>query len=99
MALESSISATIDGFYELSLQGRIHRPHWVVQLFAALSQLHVSIISGHATQEKRGEWKSRFVLDFSNSTADPKHLDYSAFSEQSSNLDRTISPKLHRFEL
>jgi len=113
MPLESSISETVDGFYELNLEGRIHRPLWVVQLFAALLQLRVSIISGHATQDKRGEWKSRFILDFSKSSFDPKHLDYSGFSEKNSNLDRTItlslkkikgspesmSPKLSSFEL
>jgi hypothetical protein len=88
MPLESSISATAEGLYEVSLQGQIHRPHWVVQLFAALLQLHVSIVSGQATQEKRGEWKSRFILDFSKSSSDPKQLDYSAFSEQNSNIDR-----------
>src|SRR5277367_6739193 len=99
MALESSISATVDGMYELSLHGRLHRPHWVVHLFAALSQQHVSIISGYATQEKRGEWKSRFILDFSNSSANPQHLDYTAFSEQTSSGDRSTLPKLSRFEL
>ncbi len=99
MALESSISSTADGLYELSLNGRLHRPHWVVHLFAALSQQHISIISGHASQEKKGEWKSRFVLDFSNSTADPKHLDYSAFAEQTPTGERPGSPKLSRFGL
>lgn len=99
MALESSISSTVEGFYELSLQGRLHRPHWVAQLFAALSQSHISIISGHATQMKGGEWTSKFLLDFSNSSADPKRLDYSAFAEQSPSGERTTTPKLSRFEV
>jgi hypothetical protein len=100
MALESSIISTVDGMHELSLQGRIHRPHWIIQLFGSLSALQVSIISGQATQEKRGEWKSRFILDFSNSSADPKHLDYAAFSEKTPSGDRSaMAPKLTRFEL
>jgi hypothetical protein len=99
MPLESSITPTLDGMYELSMQGRLHRPHWVVQLFAALSQQHVSILSGSASQEKQGEWRSRFVLDFSNSSADPKHLDYTAFSEQTAGGDRAAAPKLTRFDL
>ena len=99
MALESSISSTVEGFYELTLHGRLHRPHWVAQLFAALSQLHISIVSGQATQIKGGEWKSKFLLDFSNSSADPKRLDYTAFTEQSPSGERTTTPKLSRFEV
>jgi hypothetical protein len=99
MALESSVNTMVEGTYELSLNGRIHRPHWVVQLFAALSQLQVSIVSGYANQEKPGEWKSRFVLDFSNSSADPKHLDYTAFTEQTGSGERASAPKLTRFDL
>ena len=100
MALESTITATVDGTYELSLHGRIHRPHWVVQLFAALSQQHVSIISGQASQEKPGEWTSRFTLDFSNTSASPKNLDYVAFTEQTLNLGgKAGTPRLTRYEL
>lgn len=100
MALEPSISSNVDGTYELSLQGRIHRPHWILQLFAALSQQQVSIISGVATQEKRGEWKSKFILDFSNSSANPQGLDYAAFTELSSAGERSsIAPKITRFTL
>lgn len=99
MPLESSLTSTGEGFYELSLHGRLHRPHWVAQLFAALSQLHISIISGEATQIKGGEWTAKFLLDFSNSTADPKQLDYSAFAEQSPTGERTTTPKLSRFEI
>jgi hypothetical protein len=99
MALESSISSTVEGFYELSLHGRLHRPHWVAQLFAALSQLHISIVSGQATQVKGGEWKSKFLLDFSSSSADPQRLDYSGFAEQSPSGDRSVTPKLSRFEI
>jgi len=82
MALESSISSTVEGFHELVLQGRLHRPHWVAQLFAALSLQHVSIISGEAAQGKGGEWNSKFVLNFKGSSADPLHLNYSALAEQ-----------------
>jgi len=99
MALESSISSTVEGLYELSLHGRLHRPHWVAQLFASLSQLHISIISGQATQAKGGEWKSKFLLDFSGSSSDPYRLDYTAFSEQAPSGERSTTPKLTRFEL
>jgi len=99
MPLESSITPTPDGLYELSMHGRLHRPHWVVHLFAALSQLHISIISGYATQEKKGEWKSKFILDFANSTSNPKQLDYTAFSETTPQGERPNAPKLSRFNL
>lgn len=99
MPLESSISSTVEGLHELSMHGRLHRPHWVAQLFAALSQLHVSIISGRARQIKGGEWESKFLLNFSNSSADPKHLDYSALAEQSPPGERGATPKLSHFEL
>ncbi|MCE0482975.1 MAG: hypothetical protein LV479_01910 [Methylacidiphilales bacterium] len=99
MALESTISSTAEGYYELTLSGRLHRPHWVAQLFAALSQLHVSIISGEATQYKGGEWKSKFLLNFAGSSADPKSLDYNALAEKSLPNERTATPKLSRFEL
>jgi hypothetical protein len=99
MALESSITKTAEGLYELCMNGRLHRPHWVVQLFAALSQLHVSVCSGYAAQEQKGEWRSKFVLDFSRSTADPLQLDYRAFSELTASGDRTCDPKLTRFEI
>ena len=99
MALESSISLTSQGYHQLSLNGRLHRPHWVAQLFAALSQLHVSIISGYATQVKGGEWTSKFLLSFSNSSADPNRLDYNALAEQSLPAERTFSPKLSRFHI
>jgi len=99
MPLESSISSTSEGLHELSMHGRLHRPHWVAQLFASLSQLHVSIISGRATQIKGGEWESKFLLNFSNSSADPKHLDYSALAEQSPSGERGAAPKLSHFEI
>jgi hypothetical protein len=99
MSLESSVISTVEGYYELSLHGRLHRPHWVAQLFTALSQSHVSIISGNAEQFKGGEWKSKFLLDFSGSSADPKGLDYSNLAEKSSSGERASTPKLSRFEL
>ena len=99
MPLKTSISATRAGVYELNLTGQIHRLHWVVQLFYALSQLQVSIISGDARQVKIGEWNSRFVLDFSNSPANPSHLDYAGFAERDAALNRTITPKLSGFQL
>jgi len=99
MALESSISSTVDGYHELSLHGRLHRPHWVAHLFAALSQLHVSIVSGEATQFKGGEWTSKFVLNFTSSSADPNRLDYSALAEQTPSGERSTTPKLSRFEI
>jgi hypothetical protein len=99
MPLESSISSSTEGYHELSLHGRLHRPHWVAQLFGALSQLHVSIISGRATQVKGGEWESKFVLDFSHSSADPKRLDYGALAEQSLPAERGATPKLTHFDL
>ncbi len=99
MPLESSIYATPEGLHELSMHGRLHRPHWVAQLFAALSQLHVSILSGRATQVKGGEWESKFVLNFANSTADPKTLDYSSLAEQSPTGERGAAPKLSHFEI
>lgn len=99
MALESSISSTVEGFHELVLQGRLHRPHWVAQLFAALSLQHVSIISGEAAQGKGGEWNSKFVLNFKGSSADPLHLNYSALAEQTPSGERLPPPKLSHFEL
>ncbi len=99
MPLESTISRTADGMYQLKLHGRLHRPHWVAQLFSALAQLHVSIISGEASQEKGGEWTSSFVLDFSSSTADPHHINYTAFADQAPSGDRPAAPKLSRFEV
>lgn len=99
MALESSISSTAEGYHQLSLYGRLHRPHWVAQLFAALSQLHVSIISGHASQIKSGEWTSKFLLNFSGSNADPNRLDYNALAEQDLPGERAVTPKLHHFDL
>jgi len=99
MSLESSISSTVEGYHELSLHGRLHRPHWVAQLFAALSKLHVSIISGEATQVKGGEWKSKFLLNFTGSTADPLHLDYSGLAEQTPSGERLAPPKLTHFEV
>jgi hypothetical protein len=99
MPLTSSITKTAEGLYELSMSGRLHRPHWVVQLFAALSQLHVSICSGYATQDDAGGWQSKFVLDFSNSSANPQELDYATFTEQTATGDRSGTPKLSRFEL
>jgi hypothetical protein len=99
MPLESTISSTTEGMYQLKLQGRLHRPHWVAQLFSALAQLHISIISGEATQGKGGEWTSSFLLDFSGSSADPRHLNYTAFAEQAPSGERLAAPKLSRFEL
>jgi len=99
MALQSSVYTIREGLYDLSLEGRVDRPHWFVQLFHALSQRQVSVISGSATQVKLGEWKSKFTLDFSKSTADPSRLDYSAFSEQNEILSRSVTPKLSRFKL
>jgi hypothetical protein len=99
MALKSSVSAIREGIYELNIEGRVDRPHWFVQLFHALSQRQVSVISGNATQVKLGEWKAKFTLDFSKSTADPVRLDYAAFSEQNEVLSRSITPKLTRFKL
>ena len=99
MPLESTISRTASGMYELKLHGRLHRPHWVAQLFTALAQSHVSIISGEASQEKGGEWKSSFVLDFSGSSADPQQLNYAVFAEQAPSGERLPAPKLSRFEL
>ena len=99
MPLESSISPTSEGLHELSMHGRLHRPHWVAQLFATLSQLHVSIISGRAVQVRGGEWESKFLLNFANSTADPKQLDYSALAEQSPTGERGAPPRLSHFEI
>lgn len=99
MPLESTISSTAEGKYELKLHGRLHRPHWVAQLFSALAGLRVSIISGEASQEKGGEWTSSFLLDFSSSSADPHHLNYTAFTEQAASGDRPAPPRLSRFEL
>jgi hypothetical protein len=99
MALKSSVSATREGIYELSLEGRVDRPHWVVQLFHALSMRQVSIISGNATQVKLGIWESKFLLDFSKSSADPLRLDYPAFAEQNVSMNQSITPKLSRFKL
>ncbi len=99
MPLESSISSTAEGLHELSMHGRLHRPHWVAQLFASLSQLHVSIISGRARQIKGGEWESKFILNFSNSSADPKGLDYSTLAEQTPSGERGAPPKLSYFEI
>jgi hypothetical protein len=99
MPLESSIVPTRDGLFELSLHGRLHRPHWVVQLLAALSQLRISIRSGRAAQDHAGEWTSKFLLDFSHSTADPQKLDYAAFAEQTAAVDRNLTPQVTRFEL
>ncbi|HUB68157.1 MAG TPA: hypothetical protein VL981_11795 [Candidatus Methylacidiphilales bacterium] len=99
MPLESTISSTADGLYQLKLYGRLHRPHWVAQLFSALARLQISVISGEATQEKGGEWKSSFFLDFSGSSADPHQLNYSAFAEQSPSDERHLTPKLNSFEL
>jgi UTP:GlnB (protein PII) uridylyltransferase len=99
MALKSSITATRGGLYELRLEGNTHRPHWVVQLFHALSLLQVSIVSGNATQVNLGQWESSFMLDFAKSTADPLGLDYAAFSEQNAVVNRSIKPKLNRFKL
>jgi hypothetical protein len=99
MPLTHSISATREGIYELTLSGQIHRPHWVVQLFYALSQLQVSIISGDARQVKVAEWNSKFVLDFSNSSVNPLNLDYSGFAERDAALNRAITPKLSGFKL
>ncbi len=96
MPLESTISSTADGMYKLKLQGRLHRPHWVAQLFSALAGLHVSIISGEASQEKGGEWNSSFLLDFSGSSADPHRRNYTSFTEQTSSSDRPAAPKLSR---
>jgi hypothetical protein len=99
MPLESSISPRGEGFYELSLHGRLHRPHWVAQLFASLSQLHVSILSGRAEQFKGGEWESKFLLNFDNSTSDPKTLDYAGLAEQAPTGERGAPPKLSHFEI
>jgi hypothetical protein len=60
-----------------------------VQLFYALSQLQVSIISGDARQVKIGEWSSKFVLDFTNSSANASHLDYAGFAERDAALNKT----------
>jgi len=81
------------------MHGRLHRPHWVAQLFASLSQLHVSIISGRAAQIKGGEWESKFLLNFANCATDPKQLDYSALAEQSPSGERGAPPKLSHFEI
>jgi hypothetical protein len=99
MPLESSLSPKSPQQYELSLKGSLHRPNWIVHLFAALSERNVSIISGSARQERKGEWKSRFLLDFSNSSADPKVLDYTAFTEQTHENTRSVPPKLSAFEV
>jgi hypothetical protein len=99
MALESKITSTADGYHQLTLCGRLHRPHWVAQLFAALSQLHVSIISGYATQIKGGEWTSKFLLSFDGASANPTQLDYNALAEQPLPAERATTPKLTRFNL
>jgi len=99
MPLESTISSTPEGLYRLSLHGRLHRPHWVAQLFSALAQLRISIISGEASQEKGGEWTSSFLLDFADSSADPHHLNYTAFTEQPATGERHAAPRLSRFEI
>jgi len=100
MSLESTIAARSDGMYELRLEGSIYLPHWIVELFAALSQQQVSIVSGQATQVTTGEWKSCFVLDFSHSSADPRRLNYVAFTEQTLNLGgKAGTPRLTRYEL
>lgn len=99
MAFKTSITPTGRKFYELSLQGLTHRPHWVVHLFAALSEHQISIISGHANQVKLGQWESTFLLDFSRSTADALRLDYSGFSDHKTGSDRLGTPKLSRFSL
>jgi len=97
MPLDSSITARSDGCHDLTLHGQIHRPHWVAQLFATLLEYQVSVISAHATQLKQGEWKSRFVLDFSKSSAHPGHLDYSALCEKNSNIERSVTLSLRKF--
>jgi hypothetical protein len=99
MSFQSSVTPSGKNSYELTLEGRTHSPHWFVHLFASLSQLQVSIISGHAEQVGPGEWESTFMLDFSRSSADPTELDYSAFATQNTKLDRSITPKLSRFKL
>ena len=99
MSLESTLTPTADGCHQLSLHGRLHRPHWVAQLFAALSHLHVSILSGYASQIKGGEWTSKFLLNFDNSSSDPNKLDYNALAEQPLPAERATTPKLTRFYL
>jgi hypothetical protein len=99
MPLESTINPTSDGHYELRLNGQIHKPHWIVQLFSALSQSNVSIVSGEAAQDKPGHWRSRFVLDFSSSTADPRSLDYQAFAEKLPTGDRPPPPRLTKYDI
>jgi len=99
MSLECSISPSGLGLYELNLNGRLHRPHWVVQLFTALAQVQVLIHSGYAVQDRKGEWESKFLLDFSQSLADPLTLNYQAFTELTMSGDRLRVPKLARFEL
>lgn len=99
MPLESTISRTVSGLYELRLQGSIFQPHWMTNLFAALSQRQISIISGDATQGADGEWKSRFNLDFSKSVAKPDQLNYSAFAEQPPAIERKEPARLNRFTL
>jgi hypothetical protein len=98
MPLESTITSTAEGYYRLKLEGRIHRPHWVAQLFSALAGLRISVVSGEAMQTKGGDWTSSFLLDFSGSAADPQHLNFSAFTEQPAG-DRPPPPKLTRFEI
>jgi len=99
MPLEATIVATPEGLHILNMHGRLHRPHWVAQLFASLSQLHVSILSGRAEQTRGGEWESKFILNFATSSTDPKSLDYSALAEQSPSGERPAPPKLSHFEI
>lgn len=86
-----------NGLQELSMQGLFPHPHWMVFLLAGLSEKHISVVEGRATQQITYIWDAHFQLDFRRSGLTPETIDYLALS--STRTTSATTPQISTFEL
>ena len=93
------ILRTASGQHELSIQGHLSHPHWVVWLFSGLSHLKIDVVSGQITRTPSLSWDARLRLDFANSTTLPERLDYIVMAQSKPAIVDLSPPQLNRFQI
>ncbi len=98
MTPQSSISRFPTGLHELKIKGEFSHPHWMAFLFAGLSAVQISVVSGRATRTGSG-WDARLMLDFARSETVPESLDAVALALQKPDKTDGAAPRISQFRI